>query len=344
MNATGIIVTLAYPETIVRVSSEWSASHVYLLGIGKKHYIRAGHAAIVLIEKATGKLAYFDFGRYVTPEPTGRVRSKLTDHELDFPLQAALHGNTINNLDAILKFLATHPKLTHGEGTMLASVCNEIDYNKAKSYVEELQETGLIEYAAFRKNGSNCARFVTDTLIASIINTSKKKKLEQSKWFTPSTIGNVLIADTQQHIYKVSETGAINTFTSSKFKANRNLFLDRLTSHIPNFEGNFEPKTNPMHHEKAQWLSGIGSGAWFELYCLDHQSEYRFKRISPHGHVDVDGVFEIAESGFDSNLNYEFGHNSNCNVIYVKQQARTFRFDFVRKYGFFNSAQKEHSI
>ena len=344
MNKTGIIITLAYPETIVRVSSEWSSSHVYLLGIGKKNYVRAGHAALVLIEKASGNLEYFDFGRYVTPQPTGRVRSKLTDHELDVPLQAELQGNTVINLDDILKFLATHPKLTHGEGTMLASVCGDIDFDKAKNYINNLQTVGLIHYAAFGKKGSNCARFVTDTLIACVANKAIKKKLKKSKWFTPSTIGNVLIADTQQNIYEVSETGTIGTFKSSKFRENRKLFLDPLKHHQPNHEGNIEPKTNPIHHEKAQWLSGIGGGAWFELHCLGHNSEYRFKRISPYGNIDVDGVYKISGSGFDSNRDYEFVPYSNCSFIHVKQHGKTFRFDFLRKNELINSAQREHSI
>lgn len=344
MSNSGIIITIAYPETIVRVSTEWSVSNLYLLGFGKKNYLRAGHAALVLIDKTTGNADYFDFGRYVTPLPTGRVRSKLTDHELDFQFHATIQKNRIVNLDVILKFLATQPKLTHGEGTMLASVCDEIDYEKAKDYIEYLQNDGFINYAAFGKTGSNCSRFVTDTLIASITNDSIRKKLIKSKWFTPSTIGNVLLADTQQNIYEVSETGRIDTFKSSKMKKNRKLFLDRLKHHQPNLEGNIEPKTNPIHHEKAQWLGGIGGGAWFELHSLGHESEYHFKRISPYGNIDVDGVYRISESGFDITKDYEFLPYSNCNFFHVKQHENIYRFDFLRKKERINSVRKEHSI
>lgn len=342
MSNTGIIITLAYPETIVRVSNEWSASHVYLLGVGKKNYVRAGHAALLLIDKATGNLNYYDFGRYVTPQPTGRVRSKITDHELDFPLHANIQNNTIVNLDDILKFLATHPRLTHGEGMMLASVCDEINLDNAKYYIENLQDEGLIKYAAFGKTGSNCSRFVTDTLIAGITNTRIKKKLIKSKWFTPSTIGNVLIADTQYKIYEVSESGFIDVFKSSVFKENRKLFFDRLKHHRPNLEGNLKPKRNTVHHKEAQWLSGIGGGAWFELHSLEHDYEYRFRRISPHGNVDVDGIYKICESDFDSNQGYEFVPYSNCDFFHIKQHEKIFRFDFVRKNDVINSTQKEH--
>jgi hypothetical protein len=344
MNNSGIIITLAYPKTIVRVSTEWSVSQLYRLGIGKKNYLRAGHAALVLIDKDTGTLDYYDFGRYITPLSTGRVRSKLTDHELDFPLHATIENNTITNLDAIIKFLATHPRLTHGEGTMLASVCDEINYEKANNYIQNLQNEGFVKYAAFGTAGSNCSRFVTETLISSTTNKQIRKKLETSKWFTPSTIGNVLIADTQNKIHEVSEVGLIGAFKSSKFRENMKLFLDRLKQHQPNFEGNLVPRTNPIHNENAQWLNGVGGGAWFELHALSYESDYRLRRISPYGNVDVDGVYRISQSGFDSNEEYQFVPYSNCNIAHIEQNGKIFRFDFIRKNELINSVQREHSI
>ena len=89
MTNSGIILTLAYPETIVMVADEWYSPYLRFLGVGKKNYVRAGHNALVLIDKTTGVLEYHDFGRYITPIPNGRVRGKDTDHELDF-----LIGNT----------------------------------------------------------------------------------------------------------------------------------------------------------------------------------------------------------------------------------------------------------
>lgn len=336
------ILTLAYPETIVMVADEWYSPFLKYIGIGKKDYVRAGHAALVVIEKATGNLDYYDFGRYVTPKPTGRVRSKVTDHELDMPLKAKIATNKIVNLDELLIFLATHPKLTHGEGTMLASVCDEIDFYKAKQSIETFQKEGLITYAAFGNTGSNCARFVTDVLIASVTNKNVRKKLLQSKRFTPSTIGNVLIADTQNAVYKVSDTGFISNFNSTLYKEHRKLFLDRLKYFRPNLEGKLEPITNTVHHEKAQWLSGIGGGAWFELHCLGHPSEYRFRRISPYGNIDVDGIYTISEAGFDIEQHYEFVPYSNCHFFHIKQHETVFRFDFLKLYELTNSAQKVH--
>lgn len=327
----GIILTLAYPETIVMVADEWYSPYMYRFGIGKKNYVRAGHAALVLIDKSSGVLEYHDFGRYITPEPNGRVRGKDTDHELDFPLIADIDNRAITNLDDILKFLATHPKLTHGDGTLYASVCNKVNYEKARAHITMMQNKHFIRYAAFIKNACNCARFVTDTLIAGVTDASIKRKLSRSKWFTPSTIGNVVIANTEKEVYEVSEKGEIDTFKSTIKKVNRRLFLDRLSNHNPDFVGTLHPKHNNIKHDKAQWLSGIAAGAWFELYDLGHDEEYRFRRVSPHGHVDVDGIYKINAKGFDMTVEHEFVQYSNCNFFYVKQNENEFRFDFLRK-------------
>ena len=327
MNNTGIILTLAYPETIVMVSEEWFSPFLRYLGVGKKNYLRAGHAALVLINKETGALEYHDFGRYITPQPTGRVRGSDTDNELQFPLVAEIKNDKITNLNDILEFLATHPKITHGEGKMLASVCNVVDYTMARAHITKMQEKHFIRYAAFIKEACNCARFVTDALIASVTDATIKKNLETSKWFTPSTVGNVLLANTETHAFEISETGVISKFKGSQKSENVRCFLDKLNNHAPNFVGNLEPKSVDGLHEKAQWLSGIAAGAWFELHKTGHHIEYYFKRISPHGNIDVHDTFVVDDDSFDYDLEFEFIHYSNCKYFHVKQNETVFRFE-----------------
>ncbi|GGZ77338.1 DUF6695 family protein [Algibacter mikhailovii] len=327
MNNTGIILTLAYPDTVVMVSKEWFSPYLKYIGIGKKNYLRAGHAALVLIEKETGVLEYYDFGRYITTESTGRVRGRDTDNELHFPMQASMAGDSIANINSILEFLATHPKLTHGEGKLVASVCNAVDYNLARSYITEMQNMHFVRYAAFIKNASNCARFVTDTLIASVTNASIRKKLKNSKWFTPSTIGNVLIADTEQYVYEVTENGMISQYTGSKNRENLRCFFDKLRNHEPSVAGSLEPKAVAGLDDNAQWLSGIGSGAWYELYATSKQFEYRYRRISPYGNIDVDAIFILESDGFDYHSTFKIVHYSNCAFFHVEQSGEIFRFN-----------------
>ncbi|MBT8324987.1 MAG: hypothetical protein KJO22_00685 [Bacteroidia bacterium] len=334
MNDTtdGIILTLAYPETVVMVADEWYSPFLKYFGIGKKNYVRAGHAALVLIDKNTGHLEYHDFGRYITPEPYARVRGQLTDAELQFPLTASIKNGKIENLEELLTFLATHPKLTHGDGKLLASVCRKVDYNKAREHIAKMQQREFIRYAAFIKEACNCARFVTDTLIESVTDSSIVRKLKKSKRFTPSTIGNVLIADTENCIYEVTEEGEIGEFKSTLSKENRRLFLDRLKDHEPSYVGTLHPRHNDTRNNHAQWLSGIAAGAWFELYDLEQDQLYRFRRISPFGHIDIDAVYRISDTGFDMSLDHEFVQYSNCLYFHVKQNGQTYRFNYVSKF------------
>lgn len=327
MANTGFIITMAYPETIVMVADEWYSPFLRYLGVGKKNYLRAGHAALVLIDKSTGILEYHDFGRYITPEPNGRVRGKDTDNELDFPLVANIENDKITNLDAILKFLGTHPKLTHGDGKLVASICNAVDYQNAREHITKMQNKHFIRYAAFIKDACNCARFVTDSLIASVTDKKIRKALVKSKWFTPSTVGNVLLADTENFIYEVSEKGEIIEFKGSQKSENVRYFLDKLKDHKVNLVGTLEPRYNDEKTDHAQWLSGIAAGAWFELYKTEKPLEYRFRRISPYGNIDCDALFTVEDEAFNYDLPYEFVHYSNCKFFNVKQEGKVFRFD-----------------
>ena len=332
MNNTGVILTLAYPETIVLHAEEWYSPFLKYLSIGNKTHVRAGHAALVLINKLTGELEYHDFGRYITPEPNGRVRGKDTDCELDFPLVAKISDDVIVNLEEILEFLATHPRLTHGDGTLYASVCNKIDYDAARNYITKKQDEHFIRYAAFISNACNCARFVTDTLIASLTSADIKKRLMRSKWFTPSTVGNVIIADTESLVYKVSEIGEISKFSGSVGQINRICFLDRLKKFKPDYVGTIHPKSNDEIYETAQWLSGIAAGAWFELHATENSNEFRYRRIAPNGRIDVNGIYYL-ENKYEFNFceNFEFIHYSNCKFFHIKQNEKSYKFNLKEK-------------
>ncbi|ARV10790.1 hypothetical protein BTO05_11485 [Winogradskyella sp. PC-19] len=326
------IITMAYPETIVSHAEEWYSKFLRFLFIGNKKHVRAGHAALVLIDKKTGELEYHDFGRYITSSPNGRVRGKETDFELNFPIKANIKGDRILNFDEVLKFLATNPKLTHGDGDLYASICNSINYDLARKHITERQNEGFIRYAAFIGQACNCARFVTDALIASVIDKKIKRALIKSKWFTPSTIGNVVIADTDNHVYRVTDKAEIHKFTSSVSKENRRLFLDLLKEYNPSIEGTILPKHNDTKEDHAQWLGGIAAGAWFEIYGLESKSEYRFRRISPYGNIDCDGVYKINDASFDVSLSYEFIHYSNCKFFHINQNEKTFRFEYQKDF------------
>lgn len=330
--ATGFVIAMAFPDTVVMVAEEWYSPLLRIVGIGKKNYVKAGHSALVLINKEIGQLEYHDFGRYITLTPYGRVRGANHDGELRFPVKAKIKDGEITNLEELLLFLSSNPKLTHGEGKLVASVC-DVDYEKTKAYIASIQAKGSIRYAAFAKKATNCARFVASALIAGTLSNTIRKRLKRSLLFTPSTIGNVIRTSTTGIIYEVYEQ-EINEFNSSILKENLKCFLDKLEGHQPSLEGNLKPKKINGISPEAQWLSGIGSGAWFEI-TLDEMLElhkYRFRRISPYGNIDVDAVFEDTSKQFDIHKSYEIIHESHCKQCTVLQNEKTILLQYVEKF------------
>ena len=273
-----------------------------------------------------GSLAYHDFGRYITPEPNGRVRGATTDRELELPMKAQIDGDKILNLDEILHYLANNPKKTHGDGKLVAALCHHVDYQVARNFIDSLMAKGSYRYAALIKDACNCARFVTETLMASITDPLLQQKLLKATRFTPSTVGNVVGAATDT-VYE-AEGNDIREFTTTVWEEIKRCFWDRIPGHQYHVVGTLQPKPVGGLSNNAQWLSGIASGTWFELSI--YQSDYRIRRVSPYGAVDVDGIFKLQQSGFDIEQQYQFVYDSNCLYCHVQQEGVVYRFEFLR--------------
>ncbi len=335
MKRSGKILVLAYPDTFVRMSDEWQCKVLPKLGLGTEEFIKAGHAAMVLIDDQTGAASYYDFGRYVTPDGKGRVRSAYTDQELVLPFKAHIRQGQIQNLDDFLVWLSSNPKKTHGEGRLIASVCDHIDFDSAASFAKGLQKQGSIRYGAFAKDGSNCARFVTDTIVHATFDRKILFNLKKNKLFTPSAIGNVEKAATSE-IYQANE-GKIEPYAGSAFQENLQNYFDK---DVP----------SPMMEEKevslpktAQLLTGIGSNAYFTLEV--YQKEFLITRYNHWKEKDFAGVFTTQEEMFDPNAAYQFTYDSHCAHCHVIQQGKIIRLDRLqgRQTTDASSAQKAHT-
>ena len=332
MKQTGKIIVLAYPDTFVKVTEEWICKFLPLFGLGTREYIKAGHAALVLIENKTGNAYYYDFGRYVTPEGYGRVRGVNTDAELEIPFKAKFaNDNSLENLEEFLLWLDENPEKTHGEGRLLASVCDLVDYDTAEKHIKVLQNKGSVRYGAFSKAESNCSRFVTDTLLAATKEKEMRKALKFNKLFTPSTIGNVEKAATTAIVFQIIE-GVVSEFNSSAFKEN-------LKNYFHKDRPEKEKKLLPDLPKNAQELFGVGSSAWFELLPgelpLNH---FRIRRYNELNLVDFDGVYEVNEP-FNETLPYSFTYDSNCEVCHIMQFHKKIKFSVVARFNQFNSLQ-----
>ena len=328
----GVIVILSYPDTVVRPAyTEFSSKIWPKIGIGSKDAVKAGHAALLLIKKNHSNINYYDFGRYITTFGYGRVRSSKTDPELEINLNAKFNKNKISNLEEILLWLEKHPDKTHGEGRLIASVNYNINYSKALNFIDNLINKKEIPYGAFIKNGTNCARFVTDTIINSCTIKSVVLKLKSSYLLTPSPIGNVIKGKTDNLIYSIKNQ-LVKDYKNRSVLKEYNAFLTKKINKKPNLIGTEIPDSKSFYLENGTWLGGIGSGAWFHIEKQIDLKKFRIARYCYKGKKEFESDFITDSSTFDLNKKYDFIHPSNCKEVFIKQSGKEFLFQIVNHY------------
>jgi hypothetical protein len=327
---TGKIIALAFPEVFVKRSTDLICKFLPFVGVGTKQYIKAGHAALLLIENKTGLIRYFDFGRYSTPDGYGRLRCIETDAELHIGFKAILAPKgTLQNLEQILHWLTDNPQKINASGRLLASVCDTINYNKAKTYLLSLQDRGSIPYALFDKNSSNCSRVVANTILQSTDTKKIINRLNFNKLFTPSTVGNVKVAASNGIVYEVTGT-QIKHFTSIPLKENIFNLFDK------NVPPTLCPKDKVNAPEHWCFLEGIGSSTYFEMVpCVLPANHFRIKRYNTHLVLDFDGVF--VSNKFDSTTPYKFTYDSHCKHCHILQGGEKIKLNCVGAFSEFNS-------
>ncbi len=186
----GIAIALAWPETLCKQAGAWYDKPLKYLRINKNNYYKVGHAAVVLVNKENGVCTYFDFGRYHAPFQHGRVRSAITDHDLEIKTKACVNstGELTNYHDILFELFRNES--CHGLGNMHASYC-DIDFEKAHAKANQLQSKSPIPYGPFIPNGTNCSRFVSSVILAGSPKWYYRLILNYPKTLSPTPIGIV---------------------------------------------------------------------------------------------------------------------------------------------------------
>ena len=201
------IIVLAWPEGLVIASGAWYDK--YLATNGK---YRVGHSALALVDSATSKIQYLDFGRYHTPDGFGRIRDAETDPDAGIKQKAIINGDKINNIEEILVEISNN-KAYHGEGTLYASVISHVNYSEAFNYAKNWQKKGAIPYGPFVRNGTNCSRFVARISRKAEPSFLKKLRLKFPFTISPSPKRNVSISNTNYYIVREHKCIKINRNT-----------------------------------------------------------------------------------------------------------------------------------
>jgi len=312
---TGAFVALSWPDTKIKNASSWYDGLMKVMGICKDGYYHVGHAALLLIDYRNGDVRYFDFGRYHTPFGYGRVRDEQSDPELSINTKAIVENRTIINIKDILLELQDN-KSTHGDGKLVSSVTDDIDYDLAVASAKSIQGREAVPYGPFQFTGSNCSRFVATVYKSGFTSYFKKRRI--SNWYlyfhTPTS--NIIFTHTKENVF-IIERGEFRIETSMMDIYN-NISKVSKTNNIE------KPSTKIKLPESVYRLSGTGGDAFFQLDRTSKSHLFRVRRYSEYGEVEFDDLFQLQTIGFDINKHYEFDYISNGIAIKIKQGDKVF--------------------
>jgi len=296
---------MAWPDQTARGDEKWMAL-LKRLGVVKNLNFKVGHAAIVLVNSQTGALAYFDFGRYVTPRGYGRARSAESDPRLALSIRAVFDENgSIANLPAILSELHEMEYATHGGGRLFFSIATGISYTASTRFAQRIVNQGPVKYGAIANGNNSCSRFVAQVLLAGLTATHPaRRRISIPESIKPSPMSNVVNASPNWMVYcyhdDLLESRRMTRWRSLCFQVD--LLLHNLSAakarELPcdRKPGSLSEPQKPTHvPQYAHWLGGIGEGAWYTLeqnvenellvvvrYAHDGAEEYRVNCLATH--------------------------------------------------------------
>ena len=324
------IIPLAWPEAPVRTAGGAYDKFLELFNLYRNGYYKAGHAAFLLINHENGNIDYFDFGRYISPDKNGRARSKETDPEVVFNLKAEIKDGSILNLNEIIKAIGAHSQ-THGEGTLYAGIQEGINHYKATEYIKSVQAAPFTPYGPFVINGTNCSRFVAQTIAKSIKGSGIK--FLYPWYFTPAPLGNIFYSSGKK-LYKLDKSGEVTELfikgEGKQFNFMKEIMMYKNGETTPDPSKASLNKTEAPSErvnvtENAQWLGGIGAGAWYEIKNIS-ENKIEVSRNQANGNLDFLFEFTGPANEIDFNHPYKFEYGSHGKKVILSQNGKLFEF------------------
>ena len=324
------IIPLAWPEAPVRTAGGPYDKFLELFNLYRNGYYKAGHAAFLLINHKKLTVEYFDFGRYISPDKNGRARSKETDPEVVFDVKAEIKDGSVINLTEIIKAIGEHPQ-THGEGTLYAGIQEGINYDKAIAHIKSVQSAPYTPYGPFVINGTNCSRFVAQTIAKSIKGSGFK--FLYPWYFTPAPLGNIFYSSGKK-LFKLDSSGeVIELFVQGEgkqFNFMKEIMMYKNGETTPDptkaSMNKIDPPVERINVSKnAQWLGGTGAGAWYEIKNVA-DNKIEVARNQANGSLDFCFEFIGPTHDIDFNQTYNFEYGSHGAKIILSQNGQTFEF------------------
>jgi hypothetical protein len=292
-------IVIAWPECTAR-ADESLVIFLRKAGVVKNLNLRVGHAAICLINPQTCEVLYYDFGRYITPRGFGRARSKYTDPQLALNTKAVFNEERdLLNVEEIAAELEQKAKFTHGVGPLVFSVSKTINFIKAKEYADDMVMKGYFPYNGLYKSASNCARYVTETMKAANEDGTVGTRLKYPTTFRPTPLFNVVAAKTEDTIYSF-EGGTLQYLEKSRRHSVADLTTGLLESAFSKYTNQrpddsihgdiAEPERPSSLPASAQWLGGLGEGAWFHVEPID-SNQFTGTKYDKFGVIEHQAIY-----------------------------------------------------
>ncbi|PRD54732.1 DUF6695 family protein [Sphingobacterium gobiense] len=344
-----IAIPISWPDKTALGDEKWMA-FLKQIGLVKNLHFKVGHAAILLIERNSGKIRYFDFGRYLSPRGYGRARSVLFDPRLAISTAARITPNgEIQNIEEILEELCEKEEATHGGGRTFFSICKHISFSKCLAYAEKLVAQGPILYGALAKDNNSCSRFVAQILTEGMdTDDNRRRKILYPECLKASPTSNVVNAVSSREVFcyekGILQTKKMRRKDSLAFqfgllkdnftkKGSKNLLCDQTPGMIE------EPTRPSSVPEDAQWMGGIGEGAWFRLEELQDENVFIIYKYDASGRLEYK-IRTVCTQNFQIDRPYTLTPNFLYTSYSVIQNDNLYIFSAEPAIGDANSSQE----
>lgn len=322
-------IILTWPDATIRGDEKWMM-FFKKLGIVKNLNFKVGHTGIVIVSNTTGEMLYYDFGRYIAPRGYGRARSKFSDPLLDIQAKAIIESNRITNVQEIVEAFEEIKPYMYGEGILYFSIAEGINFDLAKKYGDECVEEGTYPYGAVAKNNNNCSRFITRMLMKSSKRFPYWHGINLPETIKASPISNVVNAVKDRMIYSYSPENGLKHFRMNRWQSFFFL-LQKLGDNVNSTKSALLPEDQTIGEMKfksksisipvdAQYLGGVGDGAWYELTPLEN-GRMRIRRYTSNGELEYT-IVGAPESKLDWEEPFEITYDSHFMYSHVLQRGR----------------------
>ncbi len=266
------------------------------LGFTEGNTIRAGHNCVLSVNGRTGKISYYDFGRYDVPDGYGRARSVETDPQLEVSITAVLAEGQIDNLDEILAWFYKMTSIHHSAGPLYCKVLPNVDEASVQQFVTQTQRRGFVDYDIFRKGALNCSRYVSH-LIKTVIPTHRLSSYIKSICPSPTPLDTVINADTSRDVYRY-DGNEITTYS-------RMTPLDGIRYYLKS-RGAYRNDTQRVEMPDLHWIGSKAIGSYYSLHARDHdQQSLSIKKYSAKGVLISNRLYHCNQGTFDLDQPYQ---------------------------------------